>query len=188
MNLIKKSFYFYKVSNNFLVKLNFFLTPKYLLINSHLQLFSKLIDYQNQSNFVYKMNIKHVFLSKKSNKYIFDNSMSKKAERLFFVLCFLKQAFLSKTFIKGQIYRFFKKGFIVSLNGFVSFLSLNNCSFLNFIIGNLNIFFVSSFNENKTKTIMLSQRKIYRKIHKILLKMASRLVILKTNGRCNSIG
>ena len=178
ISLVKENLYYYKSSKNHLLKTSIISISKFLIIELNLKSSFKII--QHQSSFSNSKKLINLFLIQKNqNCALFDNFVLKKLEKLFFVTTFLKQIFLLKRFVKGRIYHFFKNGFIVALNGLICFLPINNCSYINFKVGKLNIFFLAFFNEHNTKTIILSQRNIYKKIHSTLFKMTSRLLFLK---------
>lgn len=178
ISLIKENLYCYKSFKNHLLKTNIVSVSKFLMIEFNLKATFKIIQHQNLF-FNSKKSINLFLIQKSQNCVLFDNFALKKLEKLFFVLIFLKQIFFLKRFIKGRVYHFFKNGFIVALNGLICFLPINNCSYINFGVGKLNIFFVAFFNESNIKTIILSQRNIYKKIHSTLFKMTSRLLFFK---------
>ena len=178
INLLKKDLYCFKNVKNYLFKTNIIFISKYLFIELNLARTLKIM--MGQTFFSNKKKSLNFLLVKKNkNCSLFANSSLKKIERFFFVIFFLKKIFLSKTFLKARIIHFFKNGFIVILNGLVCFLPINNCSYINFQVGRINIFFISFFSENNFKTIVLSQKDIHKKINSNLVKMTSRLIFLK---------
>jgi hypothetical protein len=179
INQIKETLSYYKAIKTHLLKTSLFSISKFLIIELNLKLSLKIIQYEN--TFVTSKKSLHLFVNQKSqNCSSFNNLSLEKIKKSFFVRSFFKQIFLLESFIKGRVYQFFKNGFIVILNGLVCFLPINNCSYINFNVGKLNIFLISILKRNNfKKTIILSQRNIHKKIHYTLLKMASRLIFLK---------
>lgn len=177
---VKKSLHCYKTFKNRLIRTNIISISKLLIIELNFKSSIKII--QHQSSFLNEKKILNLFITQKSQNYSsFSNFSLKKLEKLFFISSFFKQIFLLKNFVKGRIYHFFKNGFIVVLNGLVCFLPIKNCSYINFNVGKLNIFFISLFKKNNIKKILLSQRNIHKKVHSTLLKMASRLLFFKNS-------
>nr|NP_066465.1 orf207 [Rhodomonas salina]AAG17736.1 orf207 [Rhodomonas salina] len=188
INHIKKNLCCYEIPQNYLLKTNVTSIHKWLVVELSLTSSLKIIQYEtNFSNEKKLLNLLSIQKNKKS--FFLNDSLKRKLERFFFVLYFFKQAFLLKNFIMGQIYRPFKNGFIVVISGLVCFLPKNNCSYINFDMTKNNIFFISSFNENNVKTVILSQRNMYKRINYTLFNMASRFVRFKKSyGRRNSGG
>ena len=180
IDLLKKNLYCFKDVKSYFFKTNITLISKFLLIELNLKSAFKIIICQ--TFFLNKKKSLNLLLTKnEKNNFLFANSSLKKIEKFFFVMFFLKQIFLLKTFVKGRVFHFFKNGFVVILNGLICFLPMTNCSYINFNIGKINIFFISFFSENNFKTIILSQKNIHKKINSNLLKMTSRLLFLEKN-------
>jgi hypothetical protein len=180
LNQIKENLNCYRTSRNHLLRTNIISISKFIIIELYLKPSFKII--QSQTVVLCEKKLLNLLAVQKSQEcFLFDNFSLKKFEKLFFVISFLKQIFLLNNFVKGRVYHFFKNGFIVILNGLVCFLPLNNCSYINFNLGKLNVFLISFFNELNIKTILLSQRNIHKKVHSTLLKLTSRLSFLKNS-------
>jgi len=173
--LIKKNLYCYKILKSRLIKTKINVISKFLIIEFNIK--SEFYIIQKIKPLIKNSHLLNLYLTDKKNIYNFiDNFFSKKLDKLFFVLFFFKQTFLLKNFVKGRVLNFFKNGFVIVQNGFLCFLPTSNCLHINFFLGKLNIFFISFFNEKENKTIVLSQKNIYKKLHFTLLKMASRIL------------
>ena len=180
INLIKKNLSYYKRSKDCLLITNYVSMKKILLIESDLDMNFELVDHEDEYSFLDKKRSLTFVSVQLTRRCILTNDIPlKKIKRLFFAHFFFKHAFLLKNYLEGRVYRAFKNGFAIVLSGLVCFLPLNNCSYVNFTIGESNLFFILFLNTSKTKSTVLSQRKVYRKVHSVLLKMSSRLAFLK---------
>jgi hypothetical protein len=180
-SFIKKKLFCYKFLNFCLVKTVIIILSKILIVEFSIK--SEFYIIQSVKFLTKKSHLLNLYIVSKKNIFSFTDSFySKKLNKLFFVLFFFKQTFFLKNFIKGRVLSFFKKSFIIVINGFICLLPFNNCFRINFSSGKLNVFFISLFNEKGNKTLVLSQKSIYKKIHYTLLKMSSR-ILFKEKGQ-----
>ena len=99
------------------------------------------------------------------------------------LLGLFKEKFELKSFLKGRILNITKRGFSVGIGGIVGFLSSNNTVKVN--KDKSVIVYIESININQG-IISFSQKNIHKKTHKILLKLASRIVfIFESNSKKN---
>jgi len=99
------------------------------------------------------------------------------------LLGLFKEKFELKSFLKGRILNITKRGFSVGIGGIVGFLSSNNTVKVN--KDKSVIVYIESINTNQG-IVSFSQKNIHKKTHKILLKLASRIVfIFESNSKKN---
>lgn len=88
---------------------------------------------------------------------------------------FLKEKFESKSFFKGRLLNSFKKGFSIGVSGIIGFLSTNNA--IRIKKDKTTILYIESLNLNQG-IINFSQKNIHKKTHKVLFKLASRILFI----------
>lgn len=86
-----------------------------------------------------------------------------------------KEKFESKSFLKGRLLNSFKKGFSIGVSGIVGFLSTNNA--IRIKKDKTTILYIESLNLNQG-IINFSQKNIHKKTHKVLFKLASRIMFI----------
>lgn len=87
----------------------------------------------------------------------------------------LKENFESKSFFKGRLLNSSKKGFSIGVCGIVGFLSTNNA--VKIKKDKTAILCIDSLNLNQG-IISFSQKNIHKKTHKVLFKLASRIMFI----------
>jgi hypothetical protein len=88
---------------------------------------------------------------------------------------FFSQIFESKTFLKGRLLNCCKKGFSIGVFGIVGFLSASNA--IQIKKDKTIILYINSLNLNQG-IINFSQKNIHKKTHKVLFKLASRIMFI----------
>lgn len=91
------------------------------------------------------------------------------------LLSVLREKVNSRSFLKGRLLNETKKGFSIGVAGIVGFLSLINTVKIN--TDKTVILYVDSINVNYG-LISFSQKNIHKKINKVLVKLASRIVFI----------
>jgi ribosomal protein S1 len=86
-----------------------------------------------------------------------------------------KEKFESKSFLKGRVLNNTRKGISIGVCGLVGFLPLNSVVKIN--KNKTVLLYIESMNISQ-KLITFSQKNIHKKTHKILLKLASKIVFV----------
>lgn len=133
-------------------------------------------------NFERKKLVPNFSLNINSDNSIFiDITFCDNIKKKFFVMFYLRQLFDLKKLFEGRTCKVSRNGLLVFLNGYVCLLPFKNCYYSNFEVGRLNIFFVSNFFETFEKGVFLSQRNIHKKLHYSLLKLSSKMSLVKVD-------
>jgi len=88
---------------------------------------------------------------------------------------FFKEKFDSKTFLKGRLLNNTKKGFSIGAYGLVGFLPLNNAVQVDEL--KTMILQINGINLQQ-RIVSFSQKNIYKKTHKVLVKLASKIIFI----------
>lgn len=110
-----------------------------------------------------------------------DFNSYKKVQTKFELSKVFKEKFELKTFIKGRLLNTVKRGFSVGVSGVVAFLPLSSVIKVN--KDKSGIFYIESINLQE-EIVVLSQKNVHKKTHKVLLKLASRILfIFESNSK-----
>jgi len=97
------------------------------------------------------------------------------------LLKFFKEKFDLKTFFRGRLLNNTKRGFSVGTYGLVGFITTNSL-----LIANQNktiILYIDSINLDQ-RIVSFSQKNIHKRTHKVLLKLASRIIfVFESNAK-----
>jgi len=91
------------------------------------------------------------------------------------LLKLFKEKFDLKRFLRGRLLNGTKRGFSVGVYGFVGFIAINNLLTVN--QNKTIILYIDSINLNQG-IVSFSQKNIHKKTHKVLLKLASRIIFV----------
>lgn len=91
------------------------------------------------------------------------------------LLKLFKEKFDLKTFFRGRLLNGTKRGFSVGAYGLVGFIAINNLLTVN--QNKTIILYIDSINLNQG-IVSFSQKNIHKKTHKVLLKLASRIIFV----------
>lgn len=108
-----------------------------------------------------------------------NRSTVQKEQNLNYTREIVKQVYNNKYFIKGRILNPIKGGMAVGFCGVVAFLPMSY--FTTSTIGRLNIFYIVSLDIKKNM-IVVSQKNLNKRVHRILRKLASRLIFLNESN------
>jgi len=97
------------------------------------------------------------------------------------LLKFFKEKLYLKTFLRGHLLNNTKRGFSVGTCGLVGFIAASNLLIMN--QNKIVILYIDSINLSQG-IISFSQRNIHKRTHKVLLKLASKIIfVFESNSK-----